>query len=131
MKFRLQKIERGSDNALPRMAPAQRKRANALIRKTCCNYDDGNCLPLGDTCPQAISCSVCCKWFRWAVLAQDKSLEAEIFRSGSVKRCDECGKAFVPGSNRARYCPVCAPKVHRRQKNDSDRKRRRNRTDRN
>lgn len=80
---------------------AQRRRANALIRKTCC------------------------KWFRWAVLPQGKALEAEIFRSASVKRCAECGAAFVPRSNRAKYCEACARRVHRRQKNASDRKRRR------
>ncbi|WP_302549860.1 cysteine-rich VLP domain-containing protein [uncultured Anaerotruncus sp.] len=112
------------------MTPAQRKRANALIRKTCCNYNGGNCLLLDDgeecVCPQTISYSVCCKWFRWAVLPQDKALEAGIFRSASVKRCAECGAAFVPRSNRAKYCPECAARVHRRQKNASDRKRRRN-----
>ena len=129
MNFKLPKIECGRGNALPHMTSAQRKRANALIRKTCCNYDDGNCLPLGGVCPQTISASVCCKWFRWAVLPQDKSLEAEIFQSSSVKRCDECGKAFVPGSNRARYCPACAPKVRRRQKNANDRKHRRTNRD--
>ena len=129
MKFRLQKIERGPDNALFRMTPAQRRRANTFIRKTCCNYDDGNCLPLGGVCPQTISGSVCCKWFRLAVLPQDKSLETEIFQSGSVKRCDECGRAFVPGSNHAKYCPACTPKVRRRQKNASDRKRRRTNRD--
>ncbi len=62
-------------------------------------------------CPQTISYSVCCKWFRWAVLPQDKALEADIFRSTSVKRCAECGAAFVPGSNRAKYCPECAARV--------------------
>ena len=90
------------------------KMATALL-------DDGDTC----TCPQTISYSVCCKWFRWAVLPQDKALEAEIFRSASVKRCAECGAAFVPRSNRAKYCEACAAKVHRRQKNASDRKRRR------
>lgn len=60
----------------------------------------------------------------WAVLPQDKALEAEIFRSASVKRCAECGAAFVPRSNRAKYCEACAKRVHRRLKNASDRKRR-------
>ena len=122
-------IERTPGGGLPRMTPAQRRRANALVRKTCCNYDNGNCLLLDDgeecVCPQTISYSVCCKWFRWAVLPQDKALEAEIFRSVSVKRCAECGAAFVPRSNRAKYCEACARRVHRRQKNASDRKRRR------
>lgn len=53
---------------------AQRKQANPLIRRECCNYEDGNCMLLDDgdahTCPQAISFSVCCKWFRWSVLPQ-------------------------------------------------------------
>lgn len=80
--------------------PTQRRRANAFIRKTCC------------------------KWFRWAVLPQDKALEAEIFRNASVKRCAECRATFVLRSNRAKYCPECAASVHRRQKNASDRKRR-------
>ena len=37
--------------------------------------EDGNCMFLddGDTCacPQTVSFSVCCKWFRWAVLPLD------------------------------------------------------------
>ena len=50
----------------------------------CCNYEDGNCMLLDDgdthTCPQTISFSVCCKWFRWAVLPLAGTLEAEIYR---------------------------------------------------
>ena len=90
------------------------KMATALL-------DDGDTC----TCPQTISYSVCCKRFRWAVLPQDKALEAEIFRSSSVKRYADCGAAFVPCSNRAKYCETCAKRVHRQQKNASDRKRRR------
>ena len=122
-------LERRPDGTLCRMTPAQRKQAASLIRRECCCCEDGNCIALDDgdacACPQKISCSVCCKWFRWAVLPQDKALEAEIFRSASVKRCAECGAAFVPRSNRAKYCEACARRVHRRQKNASDRKRRR------
>ena len=128
IKIKLPEIERKADGALPRMTPAQRKRANALIRKACCNCDGGNCLLLDDgepcVCPQSISYSVCCKWFRWAVLPGDPALEAEIFQGDAVKRCTECGQAFVSKSNRARYCPDCAEKVHRRQKTESERKRR-------
>ena len=90
MSKKLPEAERTPGGGLPRMTPAQRRRATALIRKTCCNYENGNCLLLDDgeecVCPQTISYSVCCKWFRWAVLPQDKALEAEIFRSASVKR---------------------------------------------
>ena len=88
---RLPPLERKPDGTLCRMTPAQRKQANALIRRECCNYEDGNCMLLddGDTCacPQTASFSVCCKWFRWSVLPQIGMLEAEIFRDKELKRC--------------------------------------------
>ena len=125
---RLPSIERKQDGSIYRMTPAQRKQANALIRRECCNYEDGNCMPLDDgdahACPQMISFSVCCKWFRWSVLPLDGTLEAEIFRDKDLKRCAVCGGVFVPKSNRAKYCPGCAARVHRRQKTESERKRR-------
>ena len=121
-------IKRKPDNSLYRMTPAQRKRANALIRRECCSYDEGNCLEQDDgdvhTCTQSISYSVCCKWFRRAVLPLDKPLEAEMFHDSGRKRCAVCGSPFVLKSNRAKYCPDCAVKVHRRQKAESERKRR-------
>lgn len=111
------------------MTPGQRRKANALIRKTCCNYDNGNCIALDDgeecICAQSISYSFICKWFVNAVLPADRALYAEIMGQG-VKHCAECGAIFVPGSNRAKYCAGCAAKVHRRQKAASDRKRRNN-----
>ena len=113
---------------LPRMTPGQRKQANSLIRRECCNHDNGTCIALDDgdthTCPQTISFSVCCKWFRWAVLPLTGTLEAEIFKDKDTRRCAVCGQAFLPRSNRAKYCPECAAIVHRRQKAESERKRR-------
>lgn len=41
-----------------------------------------------------------------------------------VNRCAVCGAAVVPNSNRAKYCKSCARKVHRWQKNESDRRKR-------
>ena len=121
-------LERRPDGSLYRMTPAQRKQAASLIRRECCCREDGNCIVLDDgdtcTCPQTISFSVCCKWFRWAVLPLDGTLEAEIFRDKELKRCAVCGRVFVPKSNRAKYCPDCAARVHRRQKTESERKRR-------
>ena len=70
---RLPPIERKQDGSLYRMTPAQRKQANALIRRECCCYEDGNCMLLdnGDThtCPQTISFSVCCKSVSYTHLA--------------------------------------------------------------
>ena len=75
-------LEHRPDGSPYRITPPQKRRASGLIRRECCNCEDGNCLALddGDTCacPQMISFSVCCKWFRWAVLPLDRTLEAEI-----------------------------------------------------
>ena len=96
-------LERKPDGTPYRMTPAQRKRANSLIRRACCNCESGNCIVLddGDTCacPQMISYTVCCKWFRWAVLPLDKELEAEIYCGDRVKRCAVCGAALRTSIN--------------------------------
>ena len=82
-------LEHRPDGSPYRITPPQKRRASSLIRRECCNCEDGNCLALddGDTCacPQMISFSVCCKWFRWAVLPLDGTLEAEIFRDKELK----------------------------------------------
>ncbi len=62
--------------------------------------------------------------FRTAVLPLDKPLETALLFREDMKRCAVCGQPFLPGSNRAKYCKLCAVKVHRKQKNASDRKRR-------
>ena len=109
---RLPPLEHKPDGTPYCMTPAQRKQANALIRRECCNCEDGNCIVLDDgdtcTCPQMVSFSVCCKWFRWAVLPLAGTLEAEIFRGKDLKRCEVCGSVFVQnptGQNTARTAP--------------------------
>ncbi len=110
---RLPPIERKPDGSLYRMTPAQRKQANALIRRECCCYEDGNCMLLDDgdthTCPQTISFSVCCKWFRWSVLPQVGTLEAEIFRDKELKRCAVCGRVFVQSPTGRNTVPIALP----------------------
>ena len=105
----------------------QYRRMRKLVHE-CCNYDGGNCIALDDgeecMCVQSISYSLLCKWFRSAVLPLDKPLETALLFREELKRCAVCGQPFRPGSNRAKYCKPCAVKVHRRQKTDSDRKRR-------
>ena len=109
-----------------RLTPSQRSRCNRLIKRLCANYDDGNCLLLDDgepcICPQAISYSLLCRYFRNAVLPAEKELYADIFKQRTY-HCAECGTAFVPNSNRQKYCSTCSNKVQRRQKNESARKR--------
>ena len=52
-------------NGVKRLTPPQSRKVNALVRRTCCNYDNGNCILLDDgdecVCPQLISYSLLCK----------------------------------------------------------------------
>ena len=119
-------IERNKNSALIHMTPNQRKSANALIRKICCNYCYGQCTALDCECVQMILYSVCCKWFRHCVLPQDKSLFAEIVQSQQSKHCVICGKTFIPKSNRGKYCEKCARTERKKKKAEYEKKRRYN-----
>ena len=107
-----------------RLTKEQMPAIRRLVRQ-CCNYDHGECIALDDgagcECIQAISYSLLCKWFRAAVLPLDPALELSLL-GGTTKRCASCGEAFVPGSNRAKYCLACG-KVHQR-KMDAEKHRR-------
>ena len=111
--------------SIPRMNYPQYRKARKLVRE-CCNYDCGNCLLLDDgeecVCVQSISYSLLCWWFRAAVLPLDTALCAELEWDG-MKRCCECGAAFTPKSNRAKYCPACAKRQRRRKEAERQRKR--------
>ena len=49
-------------SGIKRLTPPQSRKVNALVRRTCCNYDNGNCILLDDgdecVCPQLISLSL-------------------------------------------------------------------------
>jgi len=112
---------------LPQMTGRQRYRANALIKKLCANYDDGNCLLLDDgescVCVQSISYSLLCKYFRNAVLPAEPSLEAEILGT-HPDRCVSCGAPIVRRGNRKKYCEKCAKIAYERQQAEYARKKR-------
>ena len=120
-------MKKSKPEPIPVMDYRQYRRARRLVHE-CCNYDGGNCIALDDgeecVCVQSISYSLLCRWFRAAVLPLDKELETALFHRLEAKRCAVCGALFTPGSNRAKYCPECAPKVHRRQKAECERRRR-------
>ena len=90
--------------------------------------DNGNCILLDDgdecVCPQLISYSLLCKWFRVAVLPADRLLYAELYQTGDKKKCTECGAFFASTSNSVKYCPVCRKRITRRQAAERMRKRR-------
>ena len=35
-------------NGVKRLTPPQSRKVNALVRRTCCNYDNGNCILLDE-----------------------------------------------------------------------------------
>ena len=119
----LDTIERLSDGSFFRLTPGQLRSVRG-ITKRCRNFLDGDCLLLDDVCPQHISRSLICRWFRHAVLPQQPKLEQAILSPKKLRRCTVCGAGILARSGRAKYCPACAKEVHRRQKAESARKRR-------
>ena len=111
------------------MTYQQYRTARRLVH-SCCNYDCGNCLLLDDgeecVCPQSITYSLVCRWFRAAVLPLDASLCAALLYRDRMKPCAICGSYYVPKSNRAKYCPACAESMKRIKANERKRKQRLN-----
>lgn len=120
---KLDPIERLPDGSLFRLTPGQLRSVRNLTKR-CCNYTQGGCLLLDGVCPQAVSRSLICRWFRHAVLPEQPKLERAILNPKHLHRCEVCGRSFLTRSGRAKYCRECAAKVHRRQKAESARKRR-------
>lgn len=115
-------------SAVKRLTPPQSRRVNALLKKECCNCIDGNCILLDDgdecVCPQLISYSLLCKWFRAAVLPLDKELYADLYAPEDRRRCAVCGTSFASSSNSVKYCPDCRKRIQRRQAAERKRKQR-------
>ena len=94
-------------STMKRLTPPQSRKVNALVKRECCNCVDDKCLLLDDgdecVCPQLISYSLLCKWFRVAVLPADKLLYAELYKTEDRKKCTECGTFFASKSNMLMY----------------------------
>ena len=116
-------IERLPDGTLFRLTPGQLRSVRGLTKR-CCNFLDGDCLLLDGVCPQFISRSLICRWFRRAVLPRQPKLEQAILSPKKLRRCEVCGTGILARSGRTKYCPACAKEVHRWQKAKSARKRR-------
>jgi len=106
----------------PVMNYTQYRKMRKLLHE-CCNYENGQCLILGSTCVQSISYSLLCNWFREAVLPLDRELADRVLHNSALKSCVICGKRFLPGSNRAKYCPVCSALERRRKEAARQRRR--------
>jgi hypothetical protein len=107
----------------------QYRTARRLVH-SCCNYDCGNCLLLDNgeecVCPQSITYSLICKWFRAAVLPLDAGLCAALLHRADRKKCVLCGGYYLPKSNRAKYCPECAIRMKRAKATERKRRQRQN-----
>ena len=113
---------------IKRLTPPQSRKVNSLIKKECCNCDNGHCILLDDGEERGrgdvYKRQLLCKWFQIAVLPLDKLLHAELFKTEDKKRCTECGTFFVSKSNSVKYCPDCRKRITRRQAAERMRKRR-------
>lgn len=113
-----------------RINDKRRRKINRLVKAECCNYQQGNCLLLDDgepvSCPQLISSSLSCRWFRDAVLPIDKELHAEIMGQTALKKCSVCGQPFRAVSNRAKYCERCRKSERRKHEDERVRNTRKN-----
>lgn len=97
---------------LPRLTEKQRISVNTLVKNECCNYDEGNCLLLDDgethCCPQLITYSLLCQYFRRAVLPLRPDLENEILSQKPKNVCRNCNKPFEKIHHNQLYCTQCA-----------------------
>ena len=113
-----------------RMSEQQLARARKLIRKNCCNYNNGSCLLFDfadcNVCPQWLTQSVLCTWFRDAVLPNEKNLESELYHTRPAGYCKSCGKAMFQRKPNQKYCDRCAILVRREKEAARQRNRYRN-----
>ena len=64
-------------------------------------------------------CGVC-TYFQRSVLPTNPALQSDVNeklegkREGTIKQCAQCGKPFLPASNRQRYCEACAKEAERK-----------------
>ena len=110
------------------LTPLQSRKINTHVKKDSGNSEHGTLtFPYdGDTCvcPQLISYSLLCKWFRIAVLPLDKLLFAELYHTDDMRKCIVCGASFASKSNSVKYCPDCRKRITRRQAAERMRKKR-------
>ena len=124
----VQPLPDGKGEPVRMWTTGQASRVRKLAREQCCNYiqELRGCLLLnGSPCVLETSLHLCCNYFRDAVLPLDKQLEAEITRGNAgMKKCVSCGRVFLPGSNRAKYCGKCAKDALKQQQRNYDQNKR-------
>lgn len=104
---KLDPIERLPDGTLFRLTPGQLRSVRGLAKR-CCNFLDGECLLLDGACPQFISRSLICRWFRRAILPQQPKLEQAILspkNSAAAKSAARASSSAPAGQNTAPPAP--------------------------
>ena len=105
---------------LPRMSANQARQIRKMVRTLCANCDGKTCLLLDDgtPCPQLITSSLICKYFRAAVLPENIALNIALLSSsdGMLKRCRECRNLFIAPKHNTLFCPSCARNRTKRSK---------------
>ena len=105
--YKLDPIEHLPDGSLFRLTPGQLRSVRGLTKR-CCNFLDGDCLLLDSVCPQFISRSLICRWFRRAVLPQQPKLEQAILSQKNSAAAKSAARASSPapaGQNTAPPAP--------------------------
>ena len=104
------------------MTSRQSARVCRLIEKECCNCVDSICIMMdhgyGWYCPQLGTRILFCPWFKEAVLPMDRELQRELLEGAKGKMCEMCHRSFIPKSNRAVFCSVCARKNRKLKKTE-------------
>ena len=90
-KVSLQLTRKEKSSMITKITTKQSKQINALIKRLCCNCEDGNCLLLDDgdehSCVQLISKSgIFCNYFKKGVLPADNQLYTEIMSKEKGKK---------------------------------------------
>ncbi len=108
------------------LTESQLRQARRLIKGLCANYDNGRCLILDSICPQYVSYTLLCNYFREAVLPEDKELTTAVYGEPVVRSCLICGEPLQAKSNRAKYCSKCAIFMRRKRQAGYEQTRREN-----
>ena len=100
-----------SDSKLKRLC-------EAFAEKECANNQNGRCLPMDCPCFAFVPKCGVCTYYLNNVQPQNPSLLAEVMKKidgepKPTKKCAVCGAAFMPTSNRQRYCSDCAKEAKR------------------
>ena len=103
---KLDPIERLPDGSLFRLTPGQLRSVRDALRAAACR--SGECLLLDGVCPQSISRSLLCRWFRRAMLPQQPKLERAILspkNSAAAKSAARASSSTPAGQNTAPPAP--------------------------